>query len=149
MNYTFNVRESEKVQLTARNSLNNFCIARFVLYGDRQVMCSVHLVLSWPWHNNSWEHDNMSWPRDINLWECHNSWERDIMSWPQDHFVEVTTSLCRGLEMLCWGNDIHYSWPLLMLREWHIFLVATSLMRKQTCVTIATRDYQKWIIFFY
>ncbi len=49
---------------------------------------SVHLVLSWPQHIKSWE-------RYINLWE------RDIMSWPRDRFVEVTTSLCRGLEMLC------------------------------------------------
>ena len=32
-----------------------------------------------------------------------------------------------------------------MLREQHVFLVATSLMRKQTCVTIATRDYQRCI----
>ncbi len=37
----------------------------------------------------------MSWPQDINSWELHiNLWERD-------RFVEVTTSLCRGLEMLC------------------------------------------------
>ncbi len=58
----------------------------------------------------SWERDNMLWPHDINLWERHiKSWERDIMSWPRDRFVEVTTSLCRGLEMLCWGNDIHFS----------------------------------------
>ncbi len=96
------------------------------MYGAREGSSSVHLVLSWP--------------RNI------KSWERDIMSWPRDRFVEVTTSLCRGLEMLCWGNDIHFSWPrLLMLRERHIFLVATSLMCKQTYVTIATLDYQ-WFI---
>ncbi len=45
--------------------------------------------------------------------------------------------------MLCWGNDIHFSWPwLLMLRERHIFLVATSLMHKQTYVTN-----EKWMSF--
>ncbi len=71
-------------------------------YGAREGPSSVHLVLSWPRDINSWERDNMLWPRDINLWECHiNSWERDIMSWPRDRFVEVTTSLCRGLKMLC------------------------------------------------
>ncbi|KAL0148657.1 hypothetical protein M9458_055984 [Cirrhinus mrigala] len=63
-------------------------------YGDREGTPSVHLSLSWPRHINSWERDIMSWPRDI------NSWERHIMSWPRDHFVEVTTSLCRGHEML-------------------------------------------------
>ncbi len=90
-----------------------------ILCGAREGTSSVHLVLSWT--------------RDINLWERHiNSWERDIMSWPRDRFVKVTTSLCRGLEMLCWGNNIHFSLPgLLMLREPHIFLVATSLMHKQ------------------
>ena len=51
---------------------------------------------------NSWKRDNILWPRDMNLWEHHiNSWEHDIMLWPQDHFVEVMTSLCRGLKMLC------------------------------------------------
>ncbi len=88
-------------------------------YGDWEGTSSVHLVLPWPRHINSWE-------RHINLWE------RDML-WPRDCFVEVTTSLCRGLEMLCWGDNIHFSWPrLLMLREGHIFLVATSLMRKQS-----------------
>ncbi len=46
-----------------------------------------------------------------------NSWDLDIMSWPRDF----------------------------MLRDQHIFLVAMSLMRKQTYVTIATRDYQRLI----
>ncbi len=99
------------------------------MYGDREGTSSVQLVLSWPLHIKSWERDNMSWPRD--------------------RFVKVTTSLCRGLEMLCWGNNIHFSWPqLIMLRERHIFLVATSLMHKQIYVTIGTRDYQRWIKHF-
>ncbi len=69
----------------------------------------------------------LSWPQHI------NSWERDNMSWPRDHFVEIRTSLCRG------HTDVK-------LREQrHPFLVDTSLMRKQTCVTIATCDYQRWI----
>ncbi len=47
-------------------------------------------------------------------WPQHiNSWERDYISWPRN----------------------------VNLRE-NPFLVATSLMRKQTCVTIATWDYQ-------
>ncbi len=33
------------------------------------------------------------------------------MSWPRDRFVEVTTSLCCGLETLFLGNDIFFSWP--------------------------------------
>ncbi len=87
-------------------------------YGDWEGTSSVHLVLAWPRH--------------INLWERHiNLWERDML-WPRDCFVEVTTSISRGLD-------------LLMLREGHIFLVATSLMSKQIYVTIATRDYQRWI----
>ncbi len=41
------------------------------------------------------------------------------------------------------------SWPRdVKLREQHPFLVATSLMSKQTCVTIATWDYQRWIKHF-
>ncbi len=107
------------------NALSNLVVK----YGDREVTCWVHLVLSLPWDLNSWE-------RHINLWE------RDNMSWPRDHFVEVTTSLPRDAML----NDIHFSWPrLLMLKERHI----SSLMRKQTCVTIATQDYQKWIKHFY
>ncbi len=51
------------------------------MYGDREGPSSVYLVLSWPRHINSWE--------------------RDIMSWPRDRFVEVMTSLCCGLELLC------------------------------------------------
>ncbi len=50
-------------------------------YGAREGSYSVHLVLSWPPHIKSWE--------------------RDIMSWPRDRFVKVTTSLSRGLQMLC------------------------------------------------
>ncbi len=39
------------------------------------------------------------------------------LAWPQDHFIEVTTPLCRGHKMwshdfLCWGNNIFFSWPL-------------------------------------
>ena len=91
-----------------------------LFYGAPKVTWSVHLVLSWPRHNNSWERDNMSWPRDINLWERHiNSWERLIMSWPRDHFVEVTTSLS-------WPRDV-------MLRERHPFLVATTYVEGTTC----------------
>ncbi len=63
----------------------------------------------------------MSWPRDINSWERHiNSWERD-MSWPRDA----------------------------MLREGHIFLVAMSLMCKQTYVTIATWIIRESLIFYF
>ncbi len=59
---------------------------------------SLRLVLLWPLHINSWEHDNMSsWPRDVKLRE-----------------------------------------------QRHLFLVDTSLMRKQTC----TWDYQRWIKLF-
>ncbi len=61
---------------------NTFC-----LYGACEGSSSVHLVLSWLRHIKSWE-------RHI------NSWERDFMSWPRDRFVEVTTSLCCGQEML-------------------------------------------------
>ncbi len=86
-------------------------IVYFVIYGDWEGPSLVHLVLSWPQHINSREHDNMLWPRYINSLQC------DIMSWPRD----------------------------VMLREQHIFLVATSLMRKQTYVTIATRYYQRGI----
>ncbi len=69
------------------------------------------------WQGPSSVHLVLSWPRHIKLWGHHiNSWERDSMLW-----------------------------RLLMLRELHIFLVATSLMRKQTYVTIATQDYQRWI----
>ncbi len=50
------------------------------------------------------------------------------------------------------GNDILMSWPHdvksrprdAMLRE-QIFLEAMRLIRKQTCVTIEARDYQRWI----
>ncbi len=49
------------------------------------------------------------------------SWPRDVKSWPRDS----------------------------VLRELHIFLVAMSLMRKQTCVTIATHNYQRWIYSYF
>ncbi len=184
----------------------------YELYGAREGLSSVHLVLSWPRHTNSWKRDMwwaqdinllerhinsreldilwreqdinlwerhinsreldiMWWAQDINLWERHinsreldilwraqdiNLWERhinsreldimwraqdmnllerhinsrelDIMSWSHDCFVEVTTSF---------QDD--------MLKEGHIFLVAMSLMCKQTYTTIATRDYQRFI----
>ncbi len=60
--------------------------------------------------------------RLVLLWPLYiNSWERDNMLWPRD----------------------------VKLREQrHPFLVDTSLMRKQTCVTIATWDYQRWIKLF-
>ncbi len=67
---------------------------------------SLRLVLSWPWHINSWE------PRDALLREPY-----------------IYIYIC-------------------LWREQHPFLVATSLMRKQTCVTIATWDYQRWIKYF-
>ncbi len=72
-----------------------------------------------------------------------------ILLWPWDCFVNVITY--PGLKMLCWGNDIHFSCPrLIMLRERHIFLVATSLMCKQTCVTIATLEFRdSFIILFW
>ncbi len=70
------------------------------------------------WEGPSSVHLVLSWPRDINSWERHiESWERDIMLWPRD----------------------------VMLRERHPFLVAMSLMCKQTYVTIATQDYQGFI----
>ncbi len=55
-----------------------------------------------------------------------------LMSWPR--YVEGTTSISHGHDFLCWGN--------------YIFLVATSLMHKKTYLTIATRDYQRWINYF-
>ncbi len=60
----------------------------------------------------------LSWLWDINSWERHiYSWDRDSMLWECNRFFS---------------------------RGQHIFLVATSLMRKQTYVTIATRDFQRW-----
>ncbi len=111
-------------------SVPSFTVFSTVFYSAQEGPSSVHLVLSWPRH--------------INSWESLNSWEHD-MSWPRDHFVEVTTSLCSWPRDAMLRNDIHFSWPrLLMLREQHIFLVARVILTK-SYVDHSTRDYQGFI----
>lgn len=57
-------------------------------------------------------------------------------------FVETTTHYHVATRSFCQDNDILKSWPRgAMLRERLPFLMAMSLMHKQTCVSIATWDY--------
>ncbi len=95
----------------------------YELYGAREGSSLVHLVLSWPR-----THGNVILCRGHKMLICGN------------------VILTRGNLMLCRGHTIVFvevttSFQDDMLKELHIFLMAMSLMCKQTYTTIATRDY--------
>ncbi len=77
------------------------------LYGAREGSSSVHLVLTWPRHTNSWKRD-MWWAQDINLCECHINWrELDIMLWAQDVNLCECHINWRELDIMLWAQDVN------------------------------------------